>query len=35
VPHALVVATALDLAAERLVTTDRRWPKLGITVETI
>lgn len=34
-PDALVVATALDLAAERLVTTDRRWRAVGVTLETI
>lgn len=32
-PDALVVATAIHLKADRILTTDRRWPKLPITVE--
>jgi predicted nucleic acid-binding protein len=31
-PDALVVATALHLKADRVLTTDRRWPKLPVTV---
>jgi predicted nucleic acid-binding protein len=34
-PDALVVATALSLEADRVVTTDARWPDLGIRVEVI
>lgn len=34
-PDALVVATALGLGAERVLTTDARWPKLPVTVEVI
>ncbi|MFI5040396.1 MAG: type II toxin-antitoxin system VapC family toxin [Acidimicrobiales bacterium] len=34
-PDALVVATALVLGAERVVTTDARWPRLPVTVEVI
>lgn len=34
-PDALVVATALDLGAERLITTDRRWPELAIELQAI
>jgi predicted nucleic acid-binding protein len=34
-PDALVVATALVLGAERVLTTDARWPRLPITVEVI
>ncbi len=34
-PDALVVATALDLRADRLLTTDARWPALGVAVEVV
>jgi predicted nucleic acid-binding protein len=34
-PDALVVATAMALDADRVVTTDARWPELGITVEVV
>jgi predicted nucleic acid-binding protein len=34
-PDALVVATALDLRADRLLTTDARWPVLGVAVEVV
>ena len=32
-PDALVVATGIHLKADRILTTDRRWPKLPIKVE--
>ncbi len=32
-PDALVVATALHLKADRILTTDRQWPKLPVRVE--
>ena len=34
-PDALVVATALDLRADRLLTTDARWPTLERAVEVV
>lgn len=34
-PDALVVATAITLQADLVVTTDARWPDLGISVEVI
>jgi predicted nucleic acid-binding protein len=34
-PDALVVATALVCGAERVLTTDARWPRLEVTVEVI
>lgn len=34
-PDALVVATALTLGADRLMTTDARWPALAVTVEVL
>ena len=34
-PDSLVVATALGLGAERVLTTDARWPRLPVTVEVI
>jgi predicted nucleic acid-binding protein len=34
-PDALVVATAIALGAARVVTTDARWPDLGIDVEVV
>lgn len=34
-PDALVVATALDLDAARLLTTDRRWPNTGVTIAAV
>lgn len=32
-PDALVVAAAIQLKADRIITTDRRWPKLPIRVD--
>ncbi|TME11507.1 MAG: type II toxin-antitoxin system VapC family toxin [Chloroflexi bacterium] len=32
-PDALVVATAIEIRAERVLTTDRRWPEVGVRVE--
>jgi len=34
-PDALVVATAIALGAERIITTDARWPRLSVHVEVI
>lgn len=34
-PDALVLATALHLGADRVMTTDAGWPRAGITVELI
>jgi predicted nucleic acid-binding protein len=34
-PDALVVATAAVLEADRVITTDARWPALGVTVEVL
>ncbi len=34
-PDALVVATAQEIGAERLLTTDRRWPKLGVAIQAV
>ncbi|MEO8626151.1 MAG: PIN domain-containing protein [Candidatus Limnocylindrales bacterium] len=34
-PDALVIATALELSANRLLTTDRRWPDVGISVAAV
>ena len=34
-PDAFVVATALELRAERVLTTDRRWPAVGVRVEVL
>src|SRR3972149_4457072 len=34
-PDALVVATAIILAADRIITTDTRWPALGIQVDVL
>lgn len=34
-PDALVIATAIVLGASRVVTTDARWPDLGIPVEVV
>lgn len=34
-PDALVVATAIELGAECLLTTDRRWPDVGMKVHAI
>lgn len=31
-PDALVVATAVELGADRLLTTDTRWPAVGVSV---
>ena len=34
-PDALVIATALELAADRLLTTDQRWPEVGLPIAVI
>ncbi len=34
-PDALVLATALDLRADRVLTTDSGWPEVGITVDLV
>lgn len=34
-PDALVVATAILLQADRVVTTDGRWPEVGVAVEVL
>jgi hypothetical protein len=34
-PDALVVATAVVLEADRVITTDTRWPALAVRVEVI
>jgi predicted nucleic acid-binding protein len=34
-PDALVLATALHLKADRVLTTDRRWPDVGVRVERV
>ena len=34
-PDALVVATAQELGAQRLLTTDRRWPKVGVAIHVV
>src|SRR5436190_5336745 len=34
-PDALVVATAVALEARRIITTDARWPELGMNIEVI
>lgn len=34
-PDALVIATALQLRAGRLLTTDRRWPELEVAIELV
>jgi predicted nucleic acid-binding protein len=34
-PDALVVATAMDLRADRILTTDAGWPELSVPVEVI
>jgi predicted nucleic acid-binding protein len=34
-PDALVLATALHLGAERVLTTDTGWPRVGVSVEVI
>jgi len=34
-PDALVIATAIVLGASRVVTTDARWPDLGMSVEVV
>ena len=34
-PDALVVATALELSADRLLTTDRRWPDVAVAIKAI
>ncbi len=34
-PDALVLATALHLKADRVLTTDSRWPGIGVTVEVL
>jgi len=34
-PDALVIATALHLRADRVLTTDRRWPRVGVNVQVV
>lgn len=34
-PDALVVATAVELGADRLLTTDTRWPAVGVAVQLV
>jgi predicted nucleic acid-binding protein len=34
-PDALVLATALHLRADRVLTTDRRWPAVGVQIERV
>lgn len=34
-PDAFVIATAIELQAERVLTTDRRWPAVGVRVEVL
>jgi predicted nucleic acid-binding protein len=34
-PDALVVATALHLKANRVITTDAGWPRVGITIDVL
>lgn len=34
-PDALVVATAIELKADRVLTTDAGWPELGLTVDVL
>lgn len=34
-PDALVIGTALEVKADRLLTTDHRWPELGIEVSAL
>ncbi|MEX2546929.1 MAG: PIN domain-containing protein [Chloroflexota bacterium] len=34
-PDALVVATAVELGADRILTTDRRWPTLSLKIHTV
>lgn len=34
-PDALVVATALELSAARLLTTDRRWPEVSVPITAV
>jgi len=34
-PDALVLATALHLGADRVVTTDAGWPRTGVAVEVL
>lgn len=34
-PDALVIATALELSADRLLTTDRHWPDVGLPIAVI
>ena len=34
-PDAFVVATAIELRAERVLTADRRWPEAGVRVEVL
>ena len=35
VPDALVLATAIPLGADRVLTTDAGWPRVGVTVELV
>lgn len=34
-PDALVVATAAEIGASRILTTDRRWPDVGVVIEIV
>ena len=34
-PDAFVVATAIELNADRVLTTDRRWPEVGVRVDVL
>lgn len=34
-PDALVLATALHLRTDRVLTTDRQWPRVGVNVEVV
>lgn len=34
-PDALVLATALELSADRVLTTDRDWPPVGVSIEVV
>ena len=34
-PDAVVVATAMEIRAERVLTTDRRWPEVGVRVDVL
>lgn len=34
-PDAFVIATAIELRAERVLTTDRRWPEVAVRIEVL